>query len=104
MTLIESSWDAARLCAAELGKLGATESIAIEKAINRVLAIDAKSLVDLPTYETSAMDGYVVSGNGPWQIIGEVKAGQPYRGVLLDGQALGIATGAVIPEIGRAHV
>ena len=98
MTLIEPSWDAARICAAELGKPGQTELIALEKCADRILAIDAKSLVDLPTYETSAMDGYVVSGNGPWQIMGDVKAGQPYRGELLDGQALGIATGAVIPE------
>ena len=90
MTLIEPSWDAARFCAAELGKPGPTELIALEKCADRILAIDAKSLVDLPTYETSAMDGYVVSGNGPWQIMGDVKAGQPYRGELL--------------EIGRAHV
>ena len=58
MTLIEPSWDAARICAAELGKPGPTELIALEKCADRILAIDAKSLVDLPTYETSAMDGY----------------------------------------------
>jgi len=98
MTLIEPSWDIARECAANLGKLGATEILPIDQLIGRVIAIDAKSLVALPTYETSAMDGYVVAGNGPWKLIGEVKAGTPFKGALKDGEALGIATGAVIPD------
>ena len=98
MTLIEPNWEDARTCAADLGKIGAKHSISIEKSLNRVLAVDAKSLVPLPTYETSAMDGYVVSGDGPWQLIGEVKAGQPFKAKLNSGQALGIATGAVIPD------
>lgn len=104
MTLIEPSWDLARKRAFELGqnnkqnRFASQEEIPISKALNRVIASDAKSLVDLPTYETSAMDGYVVAGNGPWQLIGEIKAGAPYPGKLLDGQALAIATGAVIPE------
>jgi len=44
------------------------------------------------------MDGYAVAGNGPWNLIGEIKAGSPFQGKLEPGQALGIATGAVIPE------
>ena len=98
MTLVEPSWDQARSAAANLGNFLGSVKLPINEATDRIIAIDAKPLVELPTYETSAMDGYVVSGNGPWQIIGEVKAGQPYIGVLLDGQALGIATGAVIPD------
>ena len=98
MTLFEPNWDSARECAAKLAPVGQTELIALEKSLNRVLAVDARSLIDLPTYETSAMDGYVVSGQGPWQIIGEVKAGQPFKDKLISGQALGIATGAVIPD------
>jgi molybdopterin molybdotransferase len=98
MTLIEPSWDQARECAASISGPIGKESISINTALDRVLAFDAKSLVDLPTYETSAMDGYAVSGQGPWKIIGEVKAGAPYQGKLEAGQAIGIATGAVIPE------
>ena len=98
MTLFEPNWDSARECAAKLVPEGQTELIALEKSLNRVPAVDARSLIDLPTYETSAMDGYVVSGDGPWQIIGEVKAGQPFKGKLISGQSLGIATGAVIPD------
>ena len=98
MTLVEPSWDDARLCAANLGKLIDEEKIKVSNAAGRILAVDAKSLVDLPTYETSAMDGYVVAGDGPWKLIGEIKAGQPFKGQLENGQALGIATGAVIPD------
>ena len=98
MTLIEPSWDQARAAAAALGRFNGAELLAINEAAGRVLASDAKSLVELPTYETSAMDGYVVTGKGPWKLVGEIKAGAPHKEILLDGQALGIATGAVIPE------
>lgn len=101
MTIIEPSWDKAREVAANLAnivRLGATEIVAIHESCNRVIAVDAKSLVELPTYRTSAMDGYVVAGSGPWKLIGEIKAGVPFQGKLASGQALGIATGAVIPD------
>lgn len=98
MTLIEPSWDEARKIASNVGSALATEEIELSASCNRVLAIDATALVDLPTYETSAMDGYVVAGSGPWKVIGEIKAGAPYSEKLNEGEALGIATGAVIPE------
>lgn len=98
MTLFEPTWDQARETAANLGSFIGVELLPLKEVSDRVLANDAKSLVALPTYETSAMDGYVVAGKGPWKLIGEVKAGAPHQDVLLDGQALGIATGAVIPQ------
>ena len=97
MTLFEPTWDQARETAANLGSFIGVELLPLKKVSGRVLANDAKSLVALPTYETSAMDGYAVAGKGPWKLIGEVKAGAPHQDVLPDGQALGIATGAVIP-------
>ena len=98
MTLVEPSWDQARSAAANLGRFLGSELLPIKDATDRILAIDVKPLVELPTYETSAMDGYVVAGAGPWKLIGEIKAGAPFKGVLQSGQALGIATGAVIPD------
>ena len=98
MTLFEPTWDQARETAANLGSFIGVELLPLKKVSGRVLANDAKSLVALPTYETSAMDGYAVAGKGPWKLIGEVKAGAPHQDVLPDGQALGIATGAVIPQ------
>jgi len=96
-TLIEGSWDAARTVAANSFQRLSKEVIELDLGIDRTLATDAHSMCDLPTYATSAMDGYAVSGNGPWSIIGEVKAGLPMKGAITDGQAVGIATGAVIP-------
>jgi len=96
--LIEGSWDDARGIAQSTFKQLKSESLSVAQCVNRTLAVDAKSLVDLPTYATSAMDGYAVSGPGPWKIVGEVKAGLPMKGVLESGAAVGIATGAVIPE------
>jgi molybdopterin molybdotransferase len=76
----------------------AYELVSIGNCTDRTLAHDLVSPVDLPTYKTSAMDGYAVSGAGPWKIVGEIKAGAPMRGALIAGTAVGIATGAVIPE------
>ena len=98
MTLIEPSWDQAREAAYKLGRIGEVEKLPINQLVDRYLAVDAKALVQLPTYETSAMDGYVVAGVAPWKIIGEIKAGSPFKGKINPGEALGIATGAVIPE------
>ena len=97
-TLIEGSWDDARAIASSAFTKLKSERLPVAHCIGRTLAVDAKSLVDLPTYATSAMDGYAVSGSGPWRIIGEVKAGLPMKTALESGQAVGIATGAVIPE------
>ena len=97
MTLVEPSWDQARSAAANLVKCLGSIQLPIKEATDRVIASDAKPLVELPTYETSAMDGYVVAGKGPWKLVGEIKAGAPYKEVMKSGEALGIATGAVIP-------
>ncbi|CAB4714443.1 unannotated protein [freshwater metagenome] len=97
-TLIEGSWDDARAIASNTFIQLKSECLPVALCIGRTLAVNAKSLVDLPTYATSAMDGYAVSGSGPWQIIGEVKAGLPMKTALESGQSVGIATGAVIPE------
>jgi len=96
--LIEGSWDGARGIAQSTFKQLKSEKLPVAQCVNRTLAVDARSLLDLPTYATSAMDGYAVSGSGPWTIIGEVKAGLPMKGALESGAAVGIATGAVIPE------
>jgi molybdopterin molybdotransferase len=96
--LIEGSWDDARAIAQSTFKQLKSEKLPVAQCVKRTLAVDARSLLDLPTYATSAMDGYAVSGSGPWTIIGEVKAGLPMKGALESGAAVGIATGAVIPE------
>ena len=95
--LIEGSWDAARTVAAHSFNSLPEEIIDVSHGAARTLASDAHALCDLPTYATSAMDGYAVAGLGPWRIIGEVKTGLPMQGALADGSAVAIATGGVIP-------
>lgn len=97
MTFHEISWDLARKIASEISTPLNSEFLPLNRATNRVSASNLTALVQLPTYETSAMDGYVVSGNGPWRLVGEIKAGEPRLEPLKSGEAVGIATGAVIP-------
>ena len=94
----EAHWEQARSEAYGSWKKLPAEKLSIDACVNRTLAKDALALVELPTYPTSAMDGYAVSGSGPWSIVGEVKAGSPMKGALKDKSAVKIATGAVIPE------
>jgi molybdopterin molybdotransferase len=69
------------------------------------------ALIDLPSFDTSAMDGWAVAGPGPWLIRGEghgagrrsrrgetLLAGHPAPEALDDGQAVHIATGARVPH------
>jgi molybdopterin molybdotransferase len=94
----EAHWEQARSEAYVSWKKLPAEKISISACLDRTLATDALALVELPTYPTSAMDGYAVAGKGPWKIVGEVKAGAPMKGALKDKTAVKIATGSVIPE------
>ena len=94
----EAHWEQARSQAYESRKKLPSEKVLISSCVDRTLASDALALVELPTYPTSAMDGYAVCGKGPWKIVGEVKAGAPMKGSLKEGTAVKIATGAVIPD------
>ena len=94
----ELSWDEARAKAFLASSQLRSEKVSLAQGLNRTLTKDAPALVDLPTYTTSSMDGWAVSGSGPWKIIGDVKAGQPFLDVLTEGAAVTIATGAVIPQ------
>ena len=94
----EAHWEQARSEAYGSWKKLPAEKITIGACLDRTLAKDALALVELPTYPTSAMDGYAVAGKGPWKIVGEVKAGAPMKGALKEKTAVKIATGSVIPE------
>lgn len=51
---------------------------------------------DLPGFDTAAMDGWAVAGNGPWKVSGQLLAGMDAQ-ALADGEAVEIATGAEVP-------
>ncbi len=95
--LREAEWSLAREAAVLSAKVLSAETLPLSQCTDRTLACDVAALVDLPTYETSAMDGFAVAGRAPWKIVGDVKAGTPMHEELLEGTAVRIATGAVIP-------
>ncbi len=85
--------------AALAAPLGA-ERIALAAAAGRVAAEDARSAVDLPPFDRSAMDGYAVRAadtGAPMRIVGEVAAGDVWSRAIGAGEAVGITTGAALP-------
>jgi molybdopterin molybdotransferase len=77
------------------------ERVDIEGALGRYLAEPLAALRTQPAADLSAMDGYAVrpdNMSGPWQVIGESAAGHPFKGSVGVGEAVRIATGAVMPE------
>ncbi|MFE7855884.1 molybdopterin molybdotransferase MoeA [Streptomyces sp. NPDC057403] len=73
-------------------------SVPLDAALGLVLAAPLDALTDLPSFDTSAMDGWAVAGPGPWDVRDEgVLAGHAEPQRLTDGEAVRIATGARIP-------
>lgn len=95
--LVAPDFDEARAAAHASGEPLGTERVPVGRAHRRVLANDVHASTDLPPFASSAMDGWAVSGAGPWVVTGTVLAGVLPGTTLLAGQATAIATGAVIP-------
>jgi molybdopterin molybdotransferase len=77
------------------------EPVAVAEAAGRVLAEDAHAVVDLPPFPSSAMDGFAVrAGDTPGRlpVVARIAAGVPAPRALEAGEAMGIATGGVVPE------
>ena len=77
------------------------EPVAIEAAAGRALAQGARAAVDLPPFPSSAMDGFAVRAAdtpGRLPVVGRIPAGAPAAGSLEPRQAMGIATGGVVPD------
>jgi len=92
--------DALERILAEVRPLTA-EDVPLAEARGRFLAEDAVARVDLPPFASSAMDGFAVrSGDTPGSlpIAFRIAAGRPADRALAPGEAMGIATGGVVPE------
>ncbi|MDW4904730.1 molybdopterin molybdotransferase MoeA [Streptomyces sp. ADMS] len=77
----------------------AAASVPLDAALGLVLAAPLVALTDLPSFDTSAMDGWAVAGPGPWDVReAGVLAGHAQPEPLTDGEAVRIATGARIPH------
>jgi len=81
------------------------EQLAIRSALDRVLAVDVMSPIDVPAHDNSAMDGYAFSSRALTQgdasialeVIGTAYAGNAFAGEAQAGQAVRIMTGAIMP-------
>jgi len=74
------------------------ENIATSDALGRYLAEDLRAARTQPPADLSAMDGFALCGEGPWQRVGESRAGTPFAGTLTAGQCVRISTGAHVPQ------
>ena len=85
------------------------EQLPLTECLNRYLAQDVYSGVDLPIFSQSAVDGYAICSSSEnlqdsvFEVIGEIKAGSELDHQLLQGQAIRIFTGGKVPT-GTTHV
>lgn len=81
-----------------------TEAVPLEAATGRVLATPATAPLQLPPFDSAAMDGYALrradlGGHGPWHlpVAGRIAAGMEAPAHMPAGAALRIFTGAPVP-------
>lgn len=81
------------------------EIVPLDQAINRILAADLLSPIDVPAAENSAMDGFAFDGKCldtnstaiTLRVVGTSLAGKPFEGSIGPEECLKIMTGAVMP-------
>ena len=88
-----------------LEPVSSSECVSIRDALGRVLSEDVISPVNVPQHDNSAMDGYAVKGadltegkKTDLNVIGTAFAGQPFDGIMRNGESVRIMTGAVVPD------
>jgi molybdopterin molybdotransferase len=82
------------------------EFVTLDQAINRILAEDLLSPINVPAADNSAMDGFAFNGDclGTSEAIVTLKmiatayAGKPYEGNVCSGECIKIMTGALMPK------
>jgi molybdopterin molybdotransferase len=96
------TFEQARECVLrEVRPRGGTEQVSVLDGANRVIAEDITADRDYPPFPRSARDGYAVRAAdlpGELRVIGEVRAGETFRGSVGPGEAVEIMTGAPVPE------
>ena len=79
-----------------------TEKVSVEDALDRVLAEDVYSEINVPPADNSAMDGYAFRAEDKafadnLKLIGKSMAGHPFDGQVNQGECVRIMTGAQVP-------
>jgi molybdopterin molybdotransferase len=85
-----------------LNPITETETVTLLDGLDRILATDIRSNINVPGYDNSAMDGYALRHadallGKPLTLIGTSLAGHAFAGAVGDHECVGIMTGAVIP-------
>ena len=94
----EVTWEQARQLAHKSAAPTTPINLPLRDAAGHVLAEDVLALGDMPPFAASRIDGWAVSGAGPWKRVGDALAGHEYVESLAAGECVHIATGAVMPE------
>lgn len=91
-------WAGARAAAYAAGRAATPEAVELPlaQADGLTLASALTTLTDLPPFPTSTVDGYATRGESPWRVVGRVLAGAVPEPIG-DGEAVEIATGAMVP-------
>ena len=84
------AWSAARQLAFDCAVPLAPVEVPLSSAAGRTLTRDIGALQELPHYDSSAMDGWALSGCGPWILTAN-------KQLLSPGRASVIATGGLVP-------
>lgn len=89
---------------AEVGPVTTRERLALRAALDRVLAEEVRSPIDVPSHTNSAVDGYALHGDdlpGAGRIslrcVGSARAGSPLDRPVARGECARIMTGAPLP-------
>lgn len=83
--------------------IAALETIQLHNALDRVLAEDIFSKINVPGHHNSAMDGYALrhadaNSNVLLRLVGTSSAGHPFQTEIDSGECVRIMTGAVLPK------
>jgi molybdopterin molybdotransferase len=99
--------EARRIICERVAPVDGTEKLALRAALDRVLAEDIISPINVPAYDNSAMDGYALRGADlpadagasevTLKVIGIAYAGRPCTQAPQAGECIRIMTGAAIP-------
>ncbi|OIN06057.1 gephyrin-like molybdotransferase Glp [Oceanisphaera psychrotolerans] len=78
------------------------EPVSLDQSLNRILADDIYSPIDVPSFANSAMDGYALRAtdavtDAALTLIGTSLAGHPFNGRVGPGECVRIMTGAALP-------
>ncbi|WP_433830937.1 molybdopterin molybdotransferase MoeA [Actinoplanes sp. CA-015351] len=91
-------WPQANTLAREIARPLPGRTTPVVQAGGQVLAETIAGVRPVPAFDTAAMDGFAVSGGGPWTITGLLLAGgYDTLPSLSSGEAVEIATGAPVP-------